>query len=43
MTKQGFLCLLMGLLPACPLPGDEAADWRKMKRIVPRGYVCRPA
>ena len=43
MTKNSFLCLLMGLLPACSLLGDEAADWQKMKRIVPRGYVCRPA
>jgi hypothetical protein len=43
MVKQGALFVLVGLLPACCLLGDEAADWQKMKRIVPRGYVCRPA
>ena len=43
MVKQGALFVLVGLLPACCLLGDEAADWQKMKRIIPRGYVCRPA
>ncbi len=41
--KRVVMVLLAGLVCSGSLPADEAADWQKMRRIVPRGYLCRPA
>ena len=41
--KRVAMVLLAGLVCSGSLPADEAADWQKMRRIVPRGYLCRPA
>ena len=43
MARQAAIIVLVGLLPAAWLMADEAADWQKMRRIIPRGYICRPA
>ena len=37
------LVLLLLLCASGSLLADEAEDWRKMRRIVPRGYICHPA
>ncbi len=43
MMKRVVIVLLAGLVCCGASQADEAADWQKMRRIVPRSYLCRPA